>query len=77
MIECEGADSELERLGAARVSTASGPARVAMTATRKIAAELLRNGSFDILAGYTMSHPEANALMAKRVARASTGDGLK
>jgi 2-methylisocitrate lyase-like PEP mutase family enzyme len=58
--------ADLERLGVARVSTASGPARVAMTATRKIAAELARTGSFDIFGGDTMGHPEANALMAKR-----------
>jgi hypothetical protein len=37
-----------------------------MTATRKIAAELHRTGSFDIFGGDTMSHQEANALMAKR-----------
>jgi 2-methylisocitrate lyase-like PEP mutase family enzyme len=57
---------ELERLGVARVSTASGPARVAMTATRKIAEALVRDGSFDLLGGDTMSHQEANALMALR-----------
>jgi 2-methylisocitrate lyase-like PEP mutase family enzyme len=58
--------SELERLGVARVSTASCPARVAMTATRKIATELARNGSFEIFGGDTMGPVEANALMAKR-----------
>lgn len=58
--------AELQRLGVARVSTASGPARVAMTATRKIARDLMRSGSFDIFGGDTMSHQEANALMAKR-----------
>ena len=58
--------AELERLGVARVSTASGPARVAMTATKKIAAELARSGSFEIFGGDTMGHPEANAMMAKR-----------
>jgi len=58
--------AELERLGVARVSTASGPARVAMTATKKIAAELARSGSFEIFGGDTMGGPEANALMTKR-----------
>jgi 2-methylisocitrate lyase-like PEP mutase family enzyme len=58
--------SELERLGVARVSTASCPARVAMTATKKIATELARNGSFEIFGGDTMGPVEANALMAKR-----------
>jgi 2-methylisocitrate lyase-like PEP mutase family enzyme len=58
--------AELERLGVARVSTASGPARVAMTATRKSADELMRTGSFDVFGGDTMRHQEANALMEKR-----------
>ena len=58
--------AELERLGVARVSTASGPARVAMTATRDSAVELLRSGSFEVFGGNTMSHQEANALMDKR-----------
>lgn len=58
--------AELERLGVARVSTASGPARVAMTATKKLAAELARTGSFELFGGDTMAHTEANALMAKR-----------
>jgi 2-methylisocitrate lyase-like PEP mutase family enzyme len=58
--------AELERLGVARVSTASGPTRVAMTATRNSAAELLRSGSFEVFGGNTMSHQDANALMDKR-----------
>jgi len=58
--------AELARLGVARVSTASGPARVAMTATRKAADELMRTGSFEVFGGDTLSHQEANALMAKR-----------
>jgi 2-methylisocitrate lyase-like PEP mutase family enzyme len=58
--------AELERLGVARVSTASGPSRVAMTATKKIADALLRDGSFDLLGGDTMSHQEANTLMSRR-----------
>ena len=58
--------AELERLGVARVSTASCPARVAMTATRKVATELARSGSFEIFGGDTMGPVEANALMAKR-----------
>jgi hypothetical protein len=37
-----------------------------MTATRKIAMELQRTGSFDVFGGDTMSHLDANALMAKR-----------
>ena len=57
--------AELERLGVARVSTASGPTRVAMTATPKSAVELMRTGTFDVFGGDTMSHQDANALMAK------------
>jgi hypothetical protein len=37
-----------------------------MTATRKAADELLRTGSFEVFGGDTISHQEANALMAKR-----------
>lgn len=59
------AAAELESLGVARVSTASGPARIAMTAIQKLAAELARKGSFDIFAGDTMTHQAANALMSR------------
>src|SRR5262249_17468780 len=54
----------LQRLGVARVRTASGPARIAMTATRKLAAERFRAGTFDIFGGETMTPQAANALMA-------------
>jgi 2-methylisocitrate lyase-like PEP mutase family enzyme len=55
--------NELERLGVARVSTASGPARVALTAIRKMAEALMREGSFDQFGGDTLSHQAANTLM--------------
>lgn len=58
--------AELERLGVARVSTASGPTRVAMTATRQSADELMRTGNFDVFGGDTMSHQDANTLMVRR-----------
>jgi 2-methylisocitrate lyase-like PEP mutase family enzyme len=58
--------AELERLGVARVSTASGPARVALTASRKAAAELTRTGSFEVFGSDTVSHQVANALMSTR-----------
>jgi len=58
--------AELERLGVARVSTASGPTRVAMTATRKSADELMRTGTFDVFGGDTVSHQDANALMVRK-----------
>ena len=57
--------AELERMGVARVSTASGPARVAMAATRRVAQELARSGSFDVMDG-AMSPQEANGLFARR-----------
>jgi 2-methylisocitrate lyase-like PEP mutase family enzyme len=59
------ATAELERLGVAQVSPASGPARVALTAARKAAGELLRSGSFEVFGGETMNHQEVNALMSK------------
>jgi 2-methylisocitrate lyase-like PEP mutase family enzyme len=55
--------SELQKLGVARVSTASGPARIAMTATRKLATDLVRNGNFEIFGGDPMTHQAANSLM--------------
>ncbi|MGH7878760.1 MAG: isocitrate lyase/phosphoenolpyruvate mutase family protein, partial [Candidatus Binataceae bacterium] len=60
------AAAELERLGVARVSTASGPCRVAMRATKQLAEALRRDGSFELFGGDLMSHQEANALMSKR-----------
>ena len=57
--------AELQRLGVARVSTASGPTRLAMTATSNAAQALLENGDFGIYDG-AISHPDANALMARR-----------
>ncbi len=57
--------SDLERLGVARVSTASGPARVAMTATMKLAEQLRRDGSFAVFGGDVMTPQAANALMAR------------
>jgi len=58
--------AELQSLGVARVSTASGQARIALTATRKMAEQLARDGSFEILGGDTMTHQAANALMMRR-----------
>jgi 2-methylisocitrate lyase-like PEP mutase family enzyme len=58
--------AELQILGVGRVSTASGPTRIAMTATSKLAADLARNGNFDIFGGDTMTHQVANALITRR-----------
>jgi 2-methylisocitrate lyase-like PEP mutase family enzyme len=57
---------ELERLGVARVSVASGPVRAAMTVTRKVAEELMRDGTYTLCAGDTIDHASANALMSRR-----------
>jgi len=62
--ESTPAPKVLDKLGVRRASTASGPARAAMTVTRKIADQLLKTGSY---AGFTrdvMTHIEANQLMA-------------
>src|SRR5262249_34308383 len=63
--------AELQQLGVARVSTASGPARIAMTATHKLAADLASNGNFDVFGGDIMTHQRANALMATSGQRTS------
>ena len=57
--------SELEKLGIARVSTASGPSLMAMSETRRIAEALHTNGSFDVLAP-TTKHGDAQQLFAVR-----------
>jgi 2-methylisocitrate lyase-like PEP mutase family enzyme len=54
---------ELEKLGVARVTTASGLTLVAMAATRQAAEELRATGRFDLFAR-AMKHPEAQALFA-------------
>lgn len=57
---------ELERLGVARVSTGSGPARAAMTAAKRIAEELLASGTYAAFtAPDVISHPDAQKLMAR------------
>ena len=57
--------AELQRLGVARVSTASGAALAAMSLTQKIAAELRATGRFDMLES-SMKRPEAQQLFAAR-----------
>ena len=53
---------ELERMDVARVSVGSGPMRVTMAVVRRIAEELQRRGSFEIL-GDAVSYGELNALL--------------
>jgi 2-methylisocitrate lyase-like PEP mutase family enzyme len=57
--------SELQRLGVARVSTGSGPARAALTLVRRIAEELQR-GTYASFSENTISHADINKLMGER-----------
>jgi 2-methylisocitrate lyase-like PEP mutase family enzyme len=58
---------ELQKLGVARVSMGGGPARAALSAARRIAEELLRDGSYS---GFTsrdiISHMEMNQLLSRK-----------
>ncbi len=56
---------ELEQLGVARVSVGGWPSRVAMTVTRRVAAELLGAGTYAAIDGL-IGHPEMEALIARR-----------
>lgn len=57
--------SQLQRLGVARVSTASGPSLVAMSLTRQVAAELRAKGQFNVLES-SMKRADAQQLFALR-----------
>lgn len=58
---------ELEKLGVARVSTGGGPARAALTALRRLAEELLKNGTYSaFVAPDLISHMEMNELVSKK-----------
>ncbi len=59
------AAAELARLGVARVSTGSGPMRASMTATRRIALELKRDGTYTSFGEGVLTHAEANRLMER------------
>jgi 2-methylisocitrate lyase-like PEP mutase family enzyme len=50
-----------EKIGVARITIASAPTLVAMSAVHKLAAELRATGSFDTLAA-TLRHPDAQKL---------------
>jgi 2-methylisocitrate lyase-like PEP mutase family enzyme len=54
----------LERLGVARITIASAPTLVAMSAIRALAEDLRATGRFDGLAA-TLRHPDAQALFAQ------------
>lgn len=56
---------ELEALGVARVSLGSGPARAALTLTRRIAQELTGPGTFTLFTQNVISYADLNRLMAR------------
>ena len=57
---------ELERLGVRRVSLGSGPMRAAMGAFRKVAAELLATGSYEVLKQASITYDEMNTMLAAK-----------
>lgn len=54
-----------ERMGVARITIASAPTLVAMSAIQKLAAELRATGGFEALIA-TMRHPDAQNLFSKK-----------
>jgi len=57
---------ELERLGVARVSVAGGPMRAAMALVRRIATELIEQGTYSGFTTQAMSSAEANEMFSRR-----------
>lgn len=53
---------ELARLGVARVSVGSGPARAALALTRRIADEVNGHGTYDLLTDHDLPYDAANRL---------------
>jgi 2-methylisocitrate lyase-like PEP mutase family enzyme len=56
---------ELARLGVARVSLGSGPARAALTLLARIAGEVARGGTYSALEGI-LPHAQVNELLEVR-----------
>ena len=56
---------ELERLGVARVSVGAGPMRATLALTRRIAEELLRQGTYEGFLRDTLAHAEVNGLFGR------------
>lgn len=56
----------MTRLGVARVSVGSGPARAIMALTRRIGIDLLEHGRFDAMLADTIPYAEANAMFERR-----------
>lgn len=57
--------AELAALGVRRVSQGSGPARAALTTTRRIARELKANGTYTAYSLDTIGYAEANRIFAR------------
>jgi 2-methylisocitrate lyase-like PEP mutase family enzyme len=57
---------ELERLGVARLSLGSGPARAALATFRRIAREVLDHGTYDSMIDDTFSYDEMQRLLQGR-----------
>jgi 2-methylisocitrate lyase-like PEP mutase family enzyme len=56
--------AELARLGVARVSTGSGPYRLALSSTQRMAREAYGQGTFTSLADSDITHADAQRLLA-------------
>jgi len=56
--------TELARLGVARISTGSGPYRVALSSTKRMAEEVYGAGTFSSLAAGEITHAQAQQLLA-------------
>jgi 2-methylisocitrate lyase-like PEP mutase family enzyme len=56
--------AELARIGVRRLSAGSGPMRAALTCARRVAVELLEQGSYEGFVAGVMPHAETNALFA-------------
>ena len=57
---------ELQRLGVARVSVGSGPARAALGVVRRIAEELRDRGSYELMLKGQIAYAEVNAMLLGR-----------
>ena len=57
--------NKLEKLGVARCSIGSGPARAALTTTRNLAVKIIQERDCSLMYGSTMSHAECQELFAK------------
>ena len=57
--------TELERLGVRRVSVGAGPMRATLTLARRIATELLQQGTYEGFVRDTLSHSEVNGMFGR------------